>query len=70
MTVTYQRKGPIAHITLARGDSLNAMSRRMYADVNEAFHQLNEDEDAKVAIFASADPDAFCAGVDIKDIHC
>ena len=69
MTVTYERKGPIAHITLARGDSLNAMSRRMYADVNEAFQQLNEDDDAKVAVFASSDPDAFCAGVDIKDIH-
>jgi enoyl-CoA hydratase/carnithine racemase len=35
MTVTYDHGGGIAHITFARGDSLSAMSRRMYADVNE-----------------------------------
>jgi E-phenylitaconyl-CoA hydratase len=69
MTVTYERKGDIAYITLARPDALNAMSRDMYKAVNEAFMALNEDDDAKVAIFCSSNPDAFCAGVDIKDIH-
>ena len=69
MTVTYKRKGPIAHITLARPDAMNAMSRDMYKAVKEAFMQLNEDDEAKVAIFSSNNPDAFCAGVDIKDIH-
>jgi len=69
MTVTYERKGPIAHITLARADAMNAMDRGMYKAVNEAFMQLNEDDEAKVAIFSSSNPDAFCAGVDIKDIH-
>ena len=69
MTVTYERKGDIAWITLARPDSLNAMSREMYKAVSEAFMQLNEDDEAKVGIFCSSNPDAFSAGVDIKDIH-
>jgi len=69
MTVTYQRKGNIAHITLARSDAMNAMDRGMYKAVNEAFEQFNEDDEAKVAIFSSSNPDAFCAGVDIKDVH-
>ncbi|MBT8400100.1 MAG: enoyl-CoA hydratase/isomerase family protein, partial [Rhodothermia bacterium] len=69
MTATYERKGSVAYITLARPDAMNAMSRDMYKAVNEAFMQLNEDEEAKVAIFSSSNPDAFCAGVDIKDIH-
>lgn len=69
MTVTYQRTGPIAHITLARADAMNAMDRGMYKAVNEAFMQFNEDDEAKVAIFSSSNPDAFCAGVDIKDVH-
>ncbi|MDH3440879.1 MAG: enoyl-CoA hydratase/isomerase family protein, partial [Gammaproteobacteria bacterium] len=69
MTVTYKRKGAVAYITLARADAMNAMSRDMYKAVNEAFMQLNEDDEAKVAIFSSSNPDAFCAGVDINDIH-
>jgi enoyl-CoA hydratase/carnithine racemase len=69
MTVTYERKGDIAYITLARPDAMNAMSRAMYKAVSEAFMELNEDDEAKVAIFSSGNPDAFCAGVDIKDIH-
>jgi len=69
MTATYERKGPVAYITLARSDAMNAMDRRMYKAVNEAFYKLNEDKEAKVAILSSSNPDAFCAGVDIRDIH-
>jgi len=69
MTVTYERKGSVAHITLARADAMNAMDRSMYKAVNEAFTKLNEDDEAKVAIFSSSNPTAFCAGVDIKDVH-
>ena len=69
MTVTYERKENIAYITLARGEALNAMNRHMYAAVNTAFQRFNEDSEAAVAIFSSSDPDAFCAGVDIKDLH-
>ncbi len=69
MTVTYERKGSIAHITLARSDAMNALDRGMYRAVNDAFMQLNEDDEAKVAIFSSSNPDAFCAGVDIRDLH-
>jgi len=69
MTVTYERKGSVAHITLARADAMNAMDRGMYRAVNDAFTKLNEDDEAKVAIFSSSNPAAFCAGVDIKDVH-
>jgi (E)-benzylidenesuccinyl-CoA hydratase len=69
MTVTYKREGSIAYITLARGESLNAMNRQMYKDANAAFEQLNQDDEAKAAVFSSACEKAFCAGVDIKDLH-
>ena len=69
MPVTYKREGDIAYITLSRGDSLNAMDRAMYGEANQAFHRFNDDDKAKVAIFCSSCPDAFCAGVDINDVH-
>jgi enoyl-CoA hydratase/carnithine racemase len=69
MSVTYDSSNGIARIELARQDSMNAMDRAMYAGVNDAFRQFNDDDDAGVAIFSSANAEAFCAGVDIKDVH-
>ena len=69
MTVRYETCDRVAVITLACEDALNAMDRQMYRDVNAAFTRFNEDEEADVAIFQSANSDAFCAGVDIKDVH-
>lgn len=69
MNVSYKTKGNVAHIVLSRGDSLNAMNRQMYQEVNEAFDRLNHDDDARVAVFSSNCAEAFCAGVDIKDVH-
>jgi len=63
MTVTYERKGSIAYITLARSESLNAMNRLMYRETNEAFARLNQDDEARVAVFSSSCEKAFCASV-------
>ena len=69
MTVLYERRDATAHIILAREASLNAMNRQMYAALNDAFHAFNADADARVAILSSSDERAFCAGVDIRDVH-
>ena len=69
MTVLYERRDTTAHIILARDASLNAMNRQMYAALNDAFRTFNADADARVAILSSRDERAFCAGVDIKDVH-
>lgn len=69
MNVVYENREGIVQIRLSRGDSLNAMNRQMYADVNDAFRRLNDDDEARVAIFSSDCAEAFCAGVDIKDVH-
>lgn len=69
MTVKYERRGAIAHIILAREEALNAMDRHMYSAVNEAFHEFHADDTATVAVLSSSNERAFCAGVDIKDVH-
>ena len=69
MTVKYERRGETAHIILARNEALNAMDRDMYSAVNEAFHEFHADDAAKVAVLSSSNERAFCAGVDIKDVH-
>ena len=69
MSVTYSCESGIAEISLDRPESLNALNRDMYRQINEAFHRFLADDDAAVAIFCSRCDRAFCAGVDIKDIN-
>ena len=69
MFVSYHCQDGIAEITLNRPESLNALNRPMYHEINEAFRRFLADDDAVVAIFCSACELAFCAGVDIKDIN-
>ena len=69
MSVTYSCESGIAEICLNRPESLNALNRDMYRQINEAFHRFLADDDAGVAIFCSSCDRAFCAGVDIKDIN-
>lgn len=69
MPVTYERRGDIGFVTIARGDALNAMDRTMYADANRAFRSFLDDDEASVAILHSTCAEAFSAGVDIKDVH-
>lgn len=69
MSVTYSCESGIAEISLNRPESLNALNRDMYRQINDVFHRFLTDDDAAVAIFCSSCDRAFCAGVDIKDIN-
>ncbi|MEE9278279.1 MAG: enoyl-CoA hydratase-related protein [Dehalococcoidia bacterium] len=65
-TVLYERDGRIATITYNRPEALNAINRELRADLNAAWLQFREDEEAYVAIVTGAGR-AFSAGADIKD---
>ncbi|MBI3965220.1 MAG: enoyl-CoA hydratase/isomerase family protein [Chloroflexi bacterium] len=61
----YERRGRIAYITLNRPSVLNAINDQLGAEINEAFHQLDVDEEAWVGIL-SGEGRAFCSGADVK----
>ena len=69
MPIEYTRSGDLALIALTRQDALNAMNRAMYRELNAAVQRFLDDGDAKVAILHSTNDRAFCAGVDVRDIH-
>ncbi len=62
--VLYEVKNQIAYITMNRPEKLNALSRELQDALGEAWHRLEEDPDAIVAILSGAGR-AFCTGVDI-----
>jgi len=64
--VLYEKQGHVVTITYNRPERLNAINGAMRDDLNEAWLQFRDDEDAWVAIMTGAGK-AFCAGADLKD---
>ena len=56
----------VAWLTLDRPERMNALSRRLIADLVEAFDRM-EDDDVWVVVLTGAGERAFSAGVDLKE---
>lgn len=65
-TVLYERSGRVATITYNRPEALNAINGEVRQDLNAAWEQFRDDEDAWVGIVTGAGR-AFCVGADIND---
>ncbi len=64
-TLMLEREGAIATLTLNRPESLNAMTRQMGTELNDAFARVRDDTQARVLVVTGAGR-AFCAGEDVK----
>lgn len=64
-TVTYERSGRIATITYNRPEALNAINHELRGDLNAAWEQFREDDEAWVGIVTGAGR-AFSAGADLR----
>jgi len=56
----------VALLTLNRPESLNAFNRELFAALLEAFHQVRDDEDIRVAVIIGSGR-GFSAGADLKE---
>ncbi len=65
-TVLYERDGHVATITYNRPEALNAINADLRHDLNAAWHQFRDDEEAWVGIVTGAGR-AFSAGADLRD---
>lgn len=65
-TVLYEVSDHIATITLNRPEARNAINGQMRIELNEAWKNFLEDEDAWVAILTGSG-EVFCAGADLRD---
>ncbi|MET9517178.1 enoyl-CoA hydratase [Streptomyces sp. NPDC002994] len=70
--VLYERRGPVAHVTLNRPRYRNAQNSAMTYALDAAFYRAAEDSEVKVVVLAGAG-EHFCAGHDIgtpeRDAH-
>ncbi|HEY8491447.1 MAG TPA: crotonase/enoyl-CoA hydratase family protein [Dehalococcoidia bacterium] len=63
-TITYQTEGPVARITLNRPERLNAITRAMTAELQDAVRTADADPAVRVITLTGAGR-AFCAGYDL-----
>jgi enoyl-CoA hydratase/carnithine racemase len=66
-TILVQRAGAIATVVLNRPDKLNALTRTMWAQLGQAFDQLDGDDDVRCIVIRGAGTKAFAPGNDISE---
>ncbi|QUQ69270.1 enoyl-CoA-hydratase DpgD [Kutzneria sp. CA-103260] len=67
MSVQYEKKDHIAYVTMNRPEVLNAMDRRMHAELAEIWDDVEEDDDVRVVVLSGAGGRAFSVGQDLKE---
>src|SRR3954468_5410662 len=67
-TVLYEKKGPIAYVTVNRPKVLNALSHQTWADLRTAFEDARDDAEVRGVILTGAGDKAFIAGADISEL--
>jgi len=55
----------VALVTLNRPESLNAWTAVMAAELTDAMHRANEDDEVRAVVLTGAGDRAFCAGADL-----
>ena len=66
--VVFELKGQLAVVRLDRPERMNALSRRMLDDLDEAFARVELDGDVRACILTGAGERAFSAGTDIGEL--
>lgn len=65
-TIILEKKDHVARLTLNRPDSLNALNRQMFAELNSALEDVAGDRETRALVLTGAGR-AFCASADIKE---
>jgi enoyl-CoA hydratase/carnithine racemase len=66
--VLYEKKSPIAYVTLNRPKVLNALNTKTWEDLRAAFEAAREDDEVRGVILTGAGDKAFIAGADINEL--
>jgi E-phenylitaconyl-CoA hydratase len=69
MAILFDSRDGVARITINRPEVLNALDPATYAELTEAFQQIESDPGILVGIVTGAGEKAFTAGADLKLMH-
>ena len=66
--VVYDKKGPIAYVTLNRPKVLNALSQAVFSELKGVFGDARDDASVRGVILTGSGDKAFAAGADIAEM--
>ncbi|MCZ6789984.1 MAG: enoyl-CoA hydratase/isomerase family protein [Chloroflexi bacterium] len=66
-TIIYEKRGPIAWVTLNRPNVLNVYNTAMRDDLYQVLEAVRDDPEVQGAILCGAGERAFCAGADLTE---
>jgi len=64
----YEKKGPIAYVTINRPKVLNALNRETIVELKRAFEDARDDSSVRAVILTGAGEKAFAAGADVGEV--
>jgi enoyl-CoA hydratase/carnithine racemase len=66
--VLYEKKGPIASVTINRPKVLNALNQAVFSELKEIFEDARDDSSVRGIILTGSGDKAFVAGADIAEM--
>ena len=66
-TVSYERKGHVAVVTIDRPEALNSLTAEMLTGIEDAMRAFQGDPDLWVAVLTATGDEAFSSGLDLKE---
>jgi enoyl-CoA hydratase len=66
--VVYEKKGPIAYVTINRPKVLNALNAKTISELRSAFENARDDSEVRGVVFTGAGDKSFAAGADISEM--
>jgi len=66
-TCIYEKRGPVAYVTLNRPEVVNAFNIQMRDDLWEVFGAVADDPDVRVLVLCGAGSKGFCSGADLTE---
>jgi enoyl-CoA hydratase len=66
-TITVEKRGRVAILTINRPDKLNALNKKVHAEGVAALDELRRDAEVRVVVITGSGPKSFIAGADISE---
>jgi enoyl-CoA hydratase len=66
-TITVDKRGAVAVLTINRPDKLNALNKTVHAEGVAALDELRKDASVRVVVITGSGPKSFIAGADISE---